>query len=348
MNIGHEEITNERTTAMGRKPGLNGLSDAEVRAIIEMGESGATLAEISERTGVSVALVNTILMGAGIKPMRVRRRLRESRIEVLARDRAEHRKQTSPRDARILALALEGATYQEIGLQFGLTRERVRQIIAKHNGKVPLDVRREKRRQERELVEKNEVRVERWLREHPGATVVEIGLALGLTNSDVEKLLGHHIRHLVLVPDDRQGIRYQPVRWTRAEILDAIRRAATVESPLSYARYDEIRVEHCIDGPSAIRILQIFDTWTAACREAGVRHGRRIRSRYTRRWSADEMIDHLASFLLQSATGSLDAYNEWARDGDAPGGQTVRNQFGGWREARTRALLVLRSLWTDH
>jgi hypothetical protein len=60
------------------------------------------------------------------------------------------------------------------------------------------------------------------------------------------------------------------------------------------------------------------------------------------------MIDHLAAFLLQSPTGSLDAYNEWSRVNDAPGGQTVRNQFGGWREARTRALLLLRSLWTDH
>jgi hypothetical protein len=60
------------------------------------------------------------------------------------------------------------------------------------------------------------------------------------------------------------------------------------------------------------------------------------------------MIDHLAAFLLHSPTGSLDAYNEWSRVNDAPGGQTVRNQFGGWREARTRALLLLRSLWTDH
>ena len=340
--------TNERKTDMGRKPGLNGLSDAEVHTIIQLGESGATLAEISERTAVPVALVNTILMGAGIKPMLIRRNLRERRIKELAQERAERKKQPSPRDAMILALALEGKTYQEIGLQFGLTRERVRQIIARHDGKAPLEVRREQRRNEQDMVEKNATGVARWLREHPGATTVEIGLALGLSNSDVEKFLGHRVRHLVLVPEDRQGVRFNPVRWTRAEILDAIRLAATFESPLSYVRYDEIRTEHSINGPSAIRILQIFDTWSAACREAGVQHGRRIRSRYTRRWSADEMIDHLAAFLLHSPTGSLDAYNEWSRVNDAPGGQTVRNQFGGWREARTRALLLLRSLWTDH
>lgn len=348
MNQSHEHIvTNEKTYPMDRKPGLGGLSDAEIRRIIELGEAGATLAEISERTAVPVALINTILMGAGVKPMLVRRKLREQRIKDLANEKAERQKRPSPRDEMILALASEGKTYQEIGLLLGLTRERVRQIVAKHDGRAPLEVRQERRKIEDEKSKQNSALVTRWLRDHPGATIVEIGLALGMSNGDVEGFVTHRVRHLVLVPEDRNDLRFKPHRWTRAEILDAIRAAGDIESPLSYVRYDEIRAEHSINGPSAIRILQIFDTWSAACREAGVQHGRRMRGRYTRRWSADEMIDHLATFLQQSTAGSLDSYNEWSRENDAPGGQTIRNQFGSWREARGRALLLLRSLWTD-
>lgn len=338
---------NEKERHMERKPGLSGLSDAEIRRVIELGEAGATLAEISQRTEVPVALVNTILSGAGVRPMLVRRNLREQRIKELARERAERKKQPSPRDEMILALAREGKTYQEIGLQLGLTRERVRQIVAKHDGKTPLAIRQERRRIEDEKSKRKSALVVQWLRDHPGATIVEIGFALGMSSDDVEALITHRVRHLVLVPEDRNDHRFKPHRWTRAEILDAIRMAGEIESPLSYVRYDEIRTENSIDGPSAIRILQIFDTWSAACREAGVRHGRRMRGRYTRRWTADEMIDHLATFLRQAPAGSLDAYNEWSRQNDAPGGQTIRNQFGSWREARTRALLLLRSLWTD-
>lgn len=339
--------TKERKHHMSRRPGLGGLTDGEVREIIELGESGATLAEIAARTTVSVGLVNTILMGAGVKPMLVRRKLRERRVAEIAAQRRERAQQVSPRDSQILARVLEGKNYEEIGAEIGLTRERVRQIIERHGWPKPSAVRREKRRNEERKIEENRVLVTGWLLDHPGATVDEIGSAVGLAPHDVEEATVPQVRHLVLVSGDRDGSRVRPHRWTRPEILDAIRRAAQTESPLSYARYDEIRVAHSIDGPSAIRILQIFDSWSAACREAGVQHGRRIRGTYTRRWTAEEMLDHLARFLRHSTTGSLDAYNAWSREHDAPGGQTIRQQFGSWGEARTRALLLLRALWTE-
>jgi DNA-binding CsgD family transcriptional regulator len=333
---------------MTRKPGLGGLSNSEIEHVVALGESGETYARISEQTGVPVSLVNTILMGAGVKPMLIRRAQREKRVAEIARQRANARATVSPRDQEMISLRRAGSTLDEIGQRFDITRERVRQILKKHNVPDPAEARRATR-----LVQEQEARalgqkIERWVREHPGCTVPELSFALTLDEKSIDACIPRTCAHLIVLPEMRNKKNMVPRRWTRAEVLDAIRTAAATETPLSYVRYDEIRVSESINGPSAVRILQIFGTWSKACTEAGVQHGRRIRTSYQRRWTAEEMVEYLANFLRHSTTGSLDAYDKWAKEHDAPSGQTLRLQFGSWPEARTRANLLLRSLWTEH
>lgn len=330
-----------------RKPGLGGLTDAEIRQVIELGEAGARLSEIALAVSIPVSLVNTILSGAGVKPMLVRRALREQRVKDVAATPRKGKRGVSDRDVSILELASAGVTYQEIANRFAISRERVRQIIAKHGVDAPKLIRGHRRDLELELKNQLIERVAEWLREHPGSTIGEIGLALSISEEEVDSCLTKENRHMVLVETDPRERKGNQVRWSRNEILEAMRTAARYESPLSYSRYDTIRTENAIDGPSAIRILQIFGTWSEACHEAGVQHGRRMRNSYERRWSAHEMTEHLVDFLRQGSSGSIAAYDIWSRGKNVTGSQTIRQQFGSWTEARNQALLAMRSLWTN-
>lgn len=338
--------------AMNRQPGLGGLTDQQIAEIIALGSKGETYARICEQTGAPISLISTILMGADIKPLLIRRQLREKRIaevaEVHQQKKAVRKTQISPRDQKIIELRTSWATLEEIGQQVGLTRERVRQILKKHNIADPADIRRqESLKKKEEMIELGQ-RIEQWVREHPGCTLPELAFALSLDQSQARVGVPGSCAHLIVNPEANRRFNVSPRRWTRVEVLDALRRAAMFEQPLSYVRYDELRTTHSINGPSAIRVLQIFGTWAKACSEAGVEHGRRIRATYPRRWSEDEMVDFVASFLQQSSTGSLAAYEQWAKQNDAPSGPTIRLQFGSWPEAKTRANLLLRTLWTDH
>ena len=174
---------------------------------------------------------------------------------------------------------LDGKTLQEIGDAAGLTRERVRQIIAAHgyDASAGTLVRRQGKIA---ALAAAAVPVREHLLANPGLTRDELAertgadhavLTVALRDPAVRRLLNH------------QG-RGQDTGIPQAEIQRLLREAAAAVGAdgLSRVAYDRWRDPAA--SVSGVRILQRHNSWRAACAAAGVQPGRQTRVRYTRRW----------------------------------------------------------------
>ncbi|WP_164519736.1 sigma factor-like helix-turn-helix DNA-binding protein [Nocardioides ferulae] len=241
---------------------------------------------------------------------------------------------TIDRNRHIVTLACDGSlTYQEIGDLFGMTRERVRQIIKKAG--IDKTTRRAARAEaEVEALAFDGDLIREWVRHNPARTIEEASEALGLSAQRIRQALGSDAGRLFVRPF-HQGLAR---RYSDADIIEVLSAAAALASgPLTKTAYDEYVAAH--GGPSGIRVLQRFGSWKAACEAAGVTCGQARRS-YTRRWTAGTMVDNLiAYFDSPGATGAFADYDQWSRGhADRPSGQTIRNHFGSWQAAKTAAL----------
>ncbi len=234
-----------------------------------------------------------------------------------------------------------GASLSEIGLAFGLTRERVRQIIRDAGG--PGGSQAEAARRAREEEERRQLR-ERALaeiRRAPGSTVDDVASALGTTADAVRSALGPEARRLLVTPHRSTSV------FSDELILEHLRLGARYAGePLTVRSYDQVRGS--FDGASAPLVLQRFGSWRDACAAAGVAHGQPVRAHYSRRWTKDQLVDAVAQYLsLPSSRGSFADYERWARRTPGmPSSQTIRTQLGTWTRAKTQALqrLAKRSL----
>lgn len=240
------------------------------------------------------------------------------------------------RAAAMCEMRAEGRSLQAIALQFGLTRERVRQIIRDAGG--PGKAEAVAARTQRATQERGELR-DRALglcRQRPGLAVEELAAELGASAQDVRAALGDDARRLLVTSHQAS------VLFSDDDILGHIRRAAAqTGEPLTVRMYDAVRGE--FGGASSPLVLQRFGSWRVACVRAGVRHGQPLRSEYRRRWSTDQLIDSVADYLGGEDTrGSFADYERWARTvPGAPSGQTIRTQLGAWSRAKSLGLTRL-------
>lgn len=125
-------------------------------------------------------------------------------------------------------------------------------------------------------------------------------------------------------------------QYSDKEIFAALRKATKLAgAPLSVGKYDSVRDE--VDGPSAIRIIQRFETWSAACQAARVKPGMAKRT-YTQQWSEKDVIAWVRRYLKASKNPTFADFTEWLRDQKgAPSGQTARNVAGSWSEMKSKA-----------
>lgn len=240
----------------------------------------------------------------------------------------------------IHALRAAGWTLQAIGDRFGLTRERVRQILAESNGPTAQQVRdhraalhaREVARWQRELID--------WLRANPGRTADAARAAKGWNEQQLSEAMSDEARRLA-VRTHHGAIR----KWTEEEVLDAMRSAwnltKTNSTGLSYKQYNKLLESGLVDGPTAVRILQIFGTWQQAADRAGIPAGKKPNRSYESAWTDEEILAVVRRYLADPSTrGAFHTWDEWKRihAPDAPSGGTMRNRLGQWSEIKKRAL----------
>lgn len=214
-----------------------------------------------------------------------------------------------------------GATLEELGREYGISGERVRQLM-KQEGFESLSL------AERRL---NGARLR-------SREVIAAYRGTGNVNRCAE-ILGMRAEHVRVVLDEADpdkglrrryaGIDAPDNRWyDNYEILDAIRTAAKeCGEPLSKGDYLKVAGRQGL--PAELTILRAFGSWAEACKEAGVRsHAVRLRSE--RVYSDADCVDALrACWEDLERIPTLKEYAQWREGRSVPSSLTITLRLGG-------------------
>lgn len=245
-----------------------------------------------------------------------------------------------PRVAEMIKLRWHGLTLGEIGVEFHLTRERVRQLLKKHGGPSAEEVREfraaDRQRADRDRATTIAAEIRRALEDRGPMTVSDVSEVTRIATDDISKFWPKELAYLRLWR--RQS---NERRWSDDQILTALKQASVYEFPLTTSAYKELLDIGQISGPSVPRITQRFGTWSEACAQAGVVAADPWNREYESRWSDDDILRIVKSYLMdQTAPNSFHKFDEWKRQNapDGPSAQTMRNRLGTWADIKKRAL----------
>jgi hypothetical protein len=200
---GSPDTEDEQTTARRRVQTV--MRDQKMKALFEAGKSSK---EIAIETGFSLQTV----YGA----------LRREGVELLIGAPRRRARPKGDRNAAIIEKYKNGASVNQIGTEYGVTRERVCQILRPHN---LTNIKLEQRRVARELAESEREAIKEKMKGDRAAQVaaaIEIVRAGGSRN-DAVRQTGLPV-HLVLDACDKAGLPRHHGRWKReAEFQDRIK-----------------------------------------------------------------------------------------------------------------------------
>lgn len=125
--------------------------------------------------------------------------------------------------------------------------------------------------------------------------------------------------------------------YTDKDIRKALRKAQRLGArPVTVTKYTDLRdqIDH---APSAIRIIQRYGTWKAACVDAGVTPGEAKRT-YTQKWTRKQVLGWVALYLKVAKRPSYADFSRWLqKQKGAPSAQSARNIAGSWSEMKAGA-----------
>ena len=242
------------------------------------------------------------------------------------------------RNREMVDLRTSGKSLAEIGEKFGVTRERVRQILVKSDAPSFQEVKalRESIKADK-LEEIRSLAIERASK-LPHKTIDDIAQELNVSAIELRRVLTPQESNLFARP-----IRAGSQKWSDQQIVEVLREAATLEFPLTVKAYSKLLEDGFLKGPSAARISQRFRSWQNACDLADVEAGTRTRPRDQSRWTDDDLYAAVILYLrLPQSTGAARDYDAWASDqDDVPSMGTLRNRLGEWNQIRNTAIEMM-------
>lgn len=321
------------------------LADPRVRSLIEEPLSIDSLVEAPSHLAA--------LHRAGVRDTRDMMWLPLNKVSILGS--GESSKERKKVDERVLGMVEQrraGDTFDEIAKRYGITRERVRQLIAKVPGSPTAREARDARK-----ARKTQERIDRCARQ-----MAEMGLshgqiseaffqtfsvrsaakALGLSREAIEWSLEQSNIDYALLNVSSSEPSY---KWADEQILEYLRLAheGVGEEYLSYVAYEAFAAQQNLTPeawPSPQRIMQRYEKWAYACEAAGIPFREVERDR---RFTEVECLKAVAQYLGECRSGhvrpTFTGYDGWAKNGpDRPSGATVRNRISGtWRETLVQA-----------
>ncbi len=227
-----------------------------------------------------------------------------------------------------------GETLEQIGASYGLTRERVRQLINRDTPwSVPwIGAARKRARAELEATDRR--RVARWSADHPGAAVSQAVDDLGLPDDEVRRLLGRRLGRHERVPRT-----WGPQRRLDDDLLADLRAFHAQTGKTTASSYATWAKAAGVPGPQTVAIR--FGSWNSATTRAGINDAPPI-ERARRHCDED-----LWAAVVQAARMGLMTHQEvsqWlAQVPGSPSSALIRQRLAlRWGELVDEALRVVR------
>lgn len=239
------------------------------------------------------------------------------------------------RNREMAELRSSGKSLEEIGAKYGVTRERVRQVLAKIGGPTRQDVKALRESIKSDKLEEIKTQALDIAKNRVGVTLNDVAEELKVSPIELSRILSKQELNLFA-----KALKPGTLKWSDEEIVKVLQEAATLEFPLTVAAYSKLLEEGFLKGPSAARISQRFRSWQAACDLAGVEAGRRTHPLDLSRWTNEDLYDAVIHYLkLTQSTGAANDYDAWASgQDDIPSIGTLRNRLGPWNMVRNEAI----------
>lgn len=260
------------------------------------------------------------------------------------------------RNLNILAARLDGLTLDAIGKEYGVTRERIRQIIKRLINKAEtfpdvsilnlenlLEQRLDSLKNAPKLSELNnrseiDLKARLIINTRPGIKIDDLSALLMIESKYLYSVLNKNTKKFIYTDEK---VNSNSSNFTDDEILEALRLAEAFESPVNRNLYDDLVSRGLINGPGSQTVMKRFSTWNKACQLADVNYNESVRDSYETLWTKDEMLDYVIEFLTNRSFGvGINSYDEWRIEtlSNAPSGAHLRNNFDTWINAKNSAL----------
>jgi len=243
------------------------------------------------------------------------------------------------------ALRGQGWSLDEIALRYGVSRERVRQILRANGGPDAQNVANARRRRAEQQAE---ARIDELLAlwragEGPGSAASALGLQAVACRSTIARFaseVDHAARRASLAGARGRGAQMYSDRDILVALTSVAARLGRAPSPKEYAA-----LARELQFPSLPTVLNRMGGWTSAIHAAGIRPLSVKRRARSRRWTEDACWTALRNVVTElGEIPTVLSYERHAADrADLPSSATVRNRLGRWSAITTR-LAVERAL----
>lgn len=264
--------------------------------------------------------------------------------------------ETIERNIKVFAARLDGLTLDEIGKIYGVTRERIRQIVERQLSKAEMytdigeiDLRgvfksRLEATKNAPKVFEQQKRIQidldarQIIQSHPGIQLAELSKTLNIDQTTLASALQKNTKKFIFSEERKFA---NTSKYSDDDILEALRLAEAFESPINHNLYDDLVSRGLVKGPSSQTVMKRFDTWNKACEAANISYTESFRGGYESLWTEEEILDYLIEFLKNRTYGEgVESYDQWRIEtlSSSPSGAHLRNIFNTWINAKNEAL----------